>query len=229
MSSLASLLPAFLKRKRSPEEEEQRMLRAALNVLSRSTVVDACIKLYEANVAHKQRIGELEQAVARSGAVEHNNRAWMRDDLATYAPLAPTIVTTETDAPTLRDRMLSLQPVQLHREASNFFAISSHEPEAAYWRKSDVSYKSPHFRGEEQISFWNLRAADIDVLWINFDGDDARFPSSTVSACSCDAAISWLLHALLTAAAVPAGQARPVGVFLHAAAPRVAHMRLQNR
>ena len=225
MSSLASLLPAFLKRKRSAEEDAQRKRRAALSAVGSSVVVDACVKLHEANEAHEQRLCELEQAVAaRGGEVERDVRAWMRDELATYPRSSATVVATTKHASTQLDHMLSLQPVELHREASYLFAVSSHEPEAAAWRNSKDSYKSPRLEGEEPISFWNLRATDIDVLWINYDGDDARFPSSTVSAlmapsvCCCTVLI-----------AASAGQARRPGVFHHAPAPRMAHLRRRQR
>jgi len=204
-SSLASLVPGFLKRKRCAADEEQRKLRAALSAVDRTTLVDACIKLNEANEAHKQRLGELEQAVATlSGVVDSDIRTWSRDDLATYAPMQPAVVATAADAPaqptgdmaaagasievqTERDRLLSLQPVQAHREASFVFAVSSHEPEAAEWRKGDASYTSPGVGDPtlpadvfESLAFLNLRAMPIDVLWINFDGDDTRYRSSTV-------------------------------------------------
>jgi hypothetical protein len=54
MSSLASLVPSFLKRKRSADEDEQLKLRAALSAAGRSAVVDACVKLTEANEAHME-------------------------------------------------------------------------------------------------------------------------------------------------------------------------------
>jgi hypothetical protein len=216
----------FVEQGADAEEEEQRKLRAALSAVGHSTVVDACFKLHEANEAHKQRLGELEQAVAaRGGEVERDLRAWMRDELATYPRSSAKVVATMKDASTQLDRMLSLQPVELHREASYLFAVSSHEPEADVWRNSDDSYKSPHLAGEEPISFWNFRTTNIDVLWINYDGDDARFPSSTVSACG--AAVSRLLRTVLIAAS--AGQARRHGVFHHAPAPRMAHLRRRQR
>ena len=203
-SSLASLVPGFLKRKRSAADEEQRKLRSALGALGRSAVVDACIKLSKANEAHKRRLDELEQAVATRSGVERDDRSWLHDDPATHASTQPTVVATTADAPmqptgaavttdastellTECGRLLSLQPVQAHREASFVFAVSSHEPEAAKWRKGDASYNSP---GEgdptlpvevfEPLAFWNLRATPIDVLWIDFNGEDTRYRTSTV-------------------------------------------------
>ena len=201
-SSLASLVPGFLKRKRSAADEEQRKLRSALGALGRSAVVDACIKLSEANEAHKRRLDELERAVAERSGMERDARSWMHDDPATHASTQPTVITTTADAPmqpagaavaadasteppTERDRLLGLQPVQAHREASFVFAVSSHEPEAAEWRKGDASYKShgdPTLPAEvfEPLAFWNLRATPIDVLWIDFNGEDTRYRTSTV-------------------------------------------------
>ena len=219
-SSLAALVPGFLKRMRNPDQDEARKLRAVLNAVGRSTVVDACMKLDAANEAHKQRLGGLEEAVAaRNAAAEQETRAWVRDELApyatAYAAAQPIVATTTTGAPaqaavstaaaatqpTERDRLLSMQPVEMHREASFVFAVSSHEPQAAEWRKGAASeYKSPNIVYSlpkevfdfEPLVFWNLRATAIDALWIDFDGNDKRYRSSTVCACK-DEALSSVL------------------------------------
>jgi hypothetical protein len=83
MAALASLLPGFLRRKRSAEEEEAYELRAALNAAGSAAAVDACIELRAANRALKQRVDVLERAVAASDdAAQQAMRDTVRDELA---------------------------------------------------------------------------------------------------------------------------------------------------
>lgn len=87
-AALALLLPSFLKRKRSAEEEEARALRAALAAAPRSAVVGKCLELYAANQGLARRVGEMERAVAaRDDAATAAMRDAVRDEVALF--LAP--------------------------------------------------------------------------------------------------------------------------------------------
>lgn len=82
-AALASLLPSFLKRKRSAEEEEARALRAALAAAPRSAVVGKCLELYASNQALARRVGEMERAVAaRDDSAAAAMRDAVRDEVA---------------------------------------------------------------------------------------------------------------------------------------------------
>ena len=82
-AALASLLPSFLKRKRSAEEEEARVQRAALAAAPRSAVVAKCLELHAANRALAQRVCEMERvAAARDDAAAAAMRDAVRDEVA---------------------------------------------------------------------------------------------------------------------------------------------------
>lgn len=216
MTTLSSLLPPFLRRKRSAEEDEAHALRAALNAAGRATAVEKCLDLHAANKALAQRIGELERAVAaRDDAAV---RETVRDEVARIAPLPPPFCAAKdskgsglegllkSEAPSSNtpqppqlapppnaNHLLGLSPEELRsycddNNINSVAAISSHEPEIAAWRSDAPERKQsvrPDASKRVSVSFFNLRQAPIEVMWVDFDGNDKPLYTSTVRLLAC--------------------------------------------
>lgn len=92
-----------------------------------------------------------------------------------------------------RERLMALSCDELKAEGINVNAVSAHEPEAQAWRNDAepplVSPRAPRTGG---IQFINLRPASVDVIWVNYEGQDTVRAGEIVPTLVDGAPITWV-------------------------------------
>jgi hypothetical protein len=190
MTTLSSLLPPFLRRKRSAEEDEAHALRAALHAAGRATAVEKCVELRAANKALAQRIGELERAVAasRDDAVV---RVAVRDEVARLVPLPPpfcaagdSVATSDSDdsawegadegSLTESETPSSTPPPLARADSIHLLGLSPAELRS-YCDDNRISSVIAISGHEPEFAAWRKEASPLGKRSERVDEDDSKF------------------------------------------------------
>ena len=100
-----------------------------------------------------------------------------------YAPpgaaAAPKCISPEALA-LLRGALLRCTAQERVRLRLSFLRVTPGDADASAWaRGAEPLLVSPRSPARRPVTFINLRASPIDVLWIGFDGDERRYTRTT--------------------------------------------------